>query len=90
MHKFLRAIGFSKIRKKDLELLTEEIVEHPEWMKVTKDSEGNEFAEFSRSYGLNIGITVRGFYDETEEFHMEYCFQISAILLHHVRLFQYR
>lgn len=72
MHKFLRAVGFSKIKKKDLEIITEEIIEHPEVMKVTKDSEGNEFAEFSKFYAPNTGIMVRGTYDEKDEFHMEY------------------
>ena len=72
MHKFLRAVGFSKIRKKDLEIITEEIIQHPELMKMTKDSEGNEFAEFSKTYAPNIGIMVRGTYDEKDEFHMEY------------------
>ena len=46
MHKFLRAIGFSDITKKDLDILIEEIKERPELMKVTTDSEGNEFGEF--------------------------------------------
>ena len=72
MHKFLRAVGFSKIRKRDLELITEEIIEHPEFMKVTKDSEGNEFAEYSKSFGPNVGIMIRGTYDEEEQFHMDY------------------
>lgn len=72
MHKFLRAVGFSKIRKKDLEIITEEIIEHPEKMRITKDSEGNEFAEFSKDYAPNVGIIVRGNYDEKDEFHMEY------------------
>ena len=31
---------------------------------MTKDSEGNEFAEFSKSYAPNTGIMVRGTYDE--------------------------
>lgn len=73
MHKFLRAVGFSKITKKDLEIITEEIVEHPELMKITKDSEGNEFAEFSKFFAPNAGITVRGTYNEKDEFCMEYC-----------------
>ena len=72
MHKFLRAIGFSNIRKKDLEIILDEIVEHPEMMKITKDSEGNEFAELSRSFASNIGITVRGNYQDDDSFEMEY------------------
>ena len=72
MHKFLRTIGFSNIRKKDLENIIKEIIEHPEVMKVTKDSEGNEFAELSRLYGSNIGIMVRGSYDEEDVFQMDY------------------
>ena len=74
MHKFLRAVGFSNIRKKDLEIIINDIVDHPEVMKVTRDSEGNEFAEFSKSYGPNLGIMVRGSYDEEDAFHMDYYF----------------
>ena len=77
MHKFLRAIGFSVIRKKDLKMITEEIVERPELMKITKDSEGNEFAEFSKTFAENIGITVRGTYDEEDNFHLEYYYPYS-------------
>ena len=72
MHKFLSAIGFSEIRKKDLEIIIEDIINHPETMKVTKDSEGNEFAEFSKSFGDNMGIMVRGSFDEEEVFHKDY------------------
>ena len=72
MHKFLRAIGFSNIRKKDMEIILDEIIEHPEMMKITKDSEGNEFAELSRSFASNIGITVRGNYQDDDSFKMEY------------------
>lgn len=72
MHKFLRAVGFSNIRKKDLGIILKEVVECPELMKVTRDSEGYEFAELSKSYGEYIGLMVRGFYDEEDVFHMEY------------------
>ena len=50
MHKFLRAIGFSNVKKRDLEIITEEIIDKPDLIKVTKDSEGNEFAEFSKFF----------------------------------------
>ena len=72
MHKFLKAIGFSDYRKKDLEIVINDIIERPEIMKVTKDSEGNEFAELSKCFGTNIGIMVRGNYDESDSFMMEY------------------
>ena len=72
MHKFLRAVGFSDITKKDLEIILDEVIARPEIMKITKDSEGNEFAELSGSFATNIGITVRGTYEEDDRFHMEY------------------
>lgn len=72
MHKFLRAIGFSDITKKDLDILIEEIKERPELMKVTTDSEGNEFGEFSREFAPNIGIIVRGNYLEDDSFEVGY------------------
>ena len=72
MHKFLRSIGFSNIRKKDLEIILKDIIDRPELMKTTRDSEGNEFAELSRSYAPNVGIMVRGTYQEDDSFEMDY------------------
>ena len=72
VHKFLRAIGFSNIKKKDLNIILEEIIEHPEIMRVTKDSDGNEFAEISKSFGNGVGIMLRGSYDENDNFQMNY------------------
>ena len=72
MHKFLSAIGFSNIRKKDLEIVLKEIIEHPQVMRITKDSQGNEFAELSKYYGNGIGILLRGFYDENDSFNINY------------------
>lgn len=74
MHRFLEAIGFSGIQKRDLELILNEVVEHPDSMKVTRDSEEREFAEFTKDFAKNVGITVRGFYDEDDLFHIEYYF----------------
>ena len=78
MHKFLRAIGFIDIRKKDLDIILEEAVEHPDVMRITKDSEGNEFAEFLKYYGDNIGVLVRGSYDENDDFKMKYYVPFSS------------
>lgn len=78
MHKFLRAVGFSNIRKKDLDIILEEIIEHPDVMKVTRDSEGNEFAELLKFFGDDLGIIVRGSYDENDNFQINYYIPFSA------------
>ena len=72
MHKFLKPIGFTKIEKKELDQIIKDIIDHPQIIKVAKDSEGNEFAELSREFAQNIGITVRGTYEEDESFRCEY------------------
>ena len=59
-------------------MIIEEIIERPELMKITKDSQGNEFAEFSREFADSICITVRGSYDENEVFQMEYYYPFSV------------
>lgn len=72
MHKFLRTIGFSDINKKKLDELISDIISRPEKIKVTKDSEGNEFAELSCDVAPNMGITVRGIYNDDDSFDMDY------------------
>lgn len=78
MHKFLRAIGFSNIRKKDLDIILQEIIEHPEVMRITKDSDGNEFAELSKTFCNGVGIMIRGSYDENDVFQMKYYIPFST------------
>ena len=58
MHKFLRAVGFSKITKEELETLFQKIIDHPTVQKAAEDSEGNEFAELSKEYGDFFGISL--------------------------------
>lgn len=72
MHKFLRAIGFSNLKKKELEKIVSEIVEKPTMMTVAEDSEGNEFAELSKEFGNLFGIAVRGTYQEDDTFEVDY------------------
>ena len=72
MHKFLRAVGFSNITKEELQLIFDKIMEHPTFQKSAKDSEGNEFAELTKEFGEFFGISVRGTFDENDEFHMDY------------------
>lgn len=72
MHKFLKSIGFSDIRRKETDKILEEIIAHPDHIKVTKDSEGNEFAELSKEFATNMGIVVRGIYEDDDTFTKEY------------------
>lgn len=72
MHKFLRAVGFSDIRKRDLEQILNDIIEKPDRMKATKDSQGNEFAEFTCEFAPHMGIVVCGTYEDDDIFEMEY------------------
>ncbi len=82
MHQFLRAIGFSDIGRKDFKRILQDIIERPERMKVTKDSEENEFVELSREYASGIGIMVCGIYEENGEFQIEYYYPyLSAHIL---------
>lgn len=72
MHKYLRAIGFSGLKKEELEKIFEQIIKAPTVQKVAVDSEGNEFAELSKEFGEFFGISVRGIYREDDTFEMEY------------------
>lgn len=76
MHKFLRAIGFSAVTtKKQLrELITYTIQNATEKSYTSGTEEDSMFAEFSLEFGEHIGITVRGEYDENNNFTYDYYF----------------
>lgn len=74
MHKFLKAIGFHDIknRKQLKELLFFCIKNAEEKLYISGDDTDTVFAEYNKSLGENIGITIRGVYDENNQFTMEY------------------
>lgn len=72
MHKFLRSIGFSNIKKKEMENIINDIVQYPTVEKAATDSEENEFVEISKEFGEFFGITLRGTYREDDSFELEY------------------
>lgn len=72
MHNYLRSIGFKNLgKKKDLDILIDDIVKNPDHKMIAEDSQGNVFAELSKEYGGVFGIAVRGEYIE-DEFQMDY------------------
>ena len=75
MHKFLKSIGFSKLNKiKDLNKILNEVVNAYDEKTVVESYQDCLFAEFSKNYGCDCGITVCGEYDENNQFHMAYYF----------------
>lgn len=75
MHSYLQAIGFSEFQnKKELNKILDDVVHIYDEKIVVDEGDGRLFAEMSKSYGYDSGITVCGEYDENDEFQMEYYF----------------
>ena len=75
MHKFLRSIGFSRLRElDDLGRLIQDVLVHYDFKKTAVDEDGHLFAEISKEFAPDMGVTVCGTYDSENLFHMEYLF----------------
>jgi hypothetical protein len=72
MHKFLPAIGFSKINKDALENLIQEIILRPDYQESAIDFEGNQFVELRYMVADNVGLVLRGIYNDNDEFILDY------------------
>ena len=75
MHKYLKSIGFTNLDKKsELDKLLADVRDHYDRKKIVENEDHHLFAEISKEYGYDCGITVCGEYDEDENFQMEYYF----------------
>lgn len=72
MHQYLPAIGFSKLKKKELENLIQEITVRPDYQESAIDFEGNQFVELRYMVADNVGLVLRGIYNEDDEFILDY------------------
>ena len=73
MHTFLRAIGFSQCKsKKELNNLIAAAVKDADEKLYTTLNNDIIFAEYNLFCGDNIGISVRGEYDEENQFLPDY------------------
>ena len=72
MHKFLPAIGFSKLNKETLENLIQEIILRPDYQESAIDFEGNQFVELRYMVADNVGLVLRGVYNDADEFILDY------------------
>lgn len=75
MHKYLKAVGFSRITKRSQirEIIQDVIKNYDEKTAVENYPEGI-FVEFSKNYGCDCGITVCGQYEDDDKFHVDYYF----------------
>lgn len=75
MHRFLRAIGFSHINtRQEFEPILGKIMQEPDRKRTVGLAGKRRYTEFSMNYGSQIGITLRGEYDEKGFFYMEHYF----------------
>ena len=75
MHSYLRAVGFSRITKRSsIRQIITDVVETYDEKTVIENYPDGMFAEFSKNYGCDCGITVCGQYDENNVFYPDYYF----------------
>lgn len=76
MHRYLRAIGFSRLKNRSQvnELLAYVIRNADEKKYTSMDDTDVMFAEYSKEFAENIGLTVRGEYNEDNQFVFNYYF----------------
>lgn len=75
MHKYLRAVGFSQLRtKKELQRLIKDTIQEADAKGYVSMDETNVFVEFCKDFAENIGIAVRGEFDENNNFIYDYYF----------------
>ena len=80
MHSYLRAVGFSKITKRSsIRQIITDVVENYDDKTIVKDHPEGVFAEFSKDYGCDCGITVCGQYDENNVFYPDYYFPFFRV-----------
>ena len=64
LHKYLRAIGFSKIQTpKQMHELVMDVIQSADKRSYTSNSDTKMLAEFSKEFADRVGITVCGEFD---------------------------
>ena len=72
MHKYLPAIGFSNLNNDTLNDLLQEIKLRPDYQESAIDFEGNQFVELRYMVTDNVGLVLRGIYNDDDEFVLDY------------------
>lgn len=72
MHQYLRAIGFSDVNKEDMEKLIKDTWDHYEYHQMMNYGRERNFAEVSKTFAEQMGLSIRGEYTSQDEFEWEY------------------
>ena len=73
IHKYLRAIGFSKIKnRKELNKILNDVLKGPMERQYVSAGDERFLAEFRKEYADSLGVTVCGNYSEELEFEYDY------------------
>ena len=79
MHRYLRAIGFSNLKSRlQVNNLLAYVIQNADENKYTSTNDMDiMFAEYSMDFAENLGITVRGEFNEENQFVFDYYFPYS-------------
>lgn len=79
MHRYLRAIGFSNLKSRlQVNNLLAYVIHNADEKKYTSTNDMDiMFAEYSMDFAENLGITVRGEFNEENQFVFDYYFPYS-------------
>ncbi len=74
MHRYLSAVGFKSIQKREeFEALTDFASESYQTEETAVTAEGEDFSERKKAFADQMGLLVRGVYDENDHYLADYC-----------------
>ena len=74
MHRYLRAVGFSNIQKREeMEALAHFACECYQTEETAVNAEGEDYSERRKEFAEHMGLLVRGTYDDNDNYWMDYC-----------------
>lgn len=75
MHSYLRAVGFSNVKKRaDLDKVLGCIMDKPDEKRMNRINETTTLTEMKLDFAPNMGVAIRGEYDEKGFFHLDHYF----------------
>ncbi|SET52667.1 DUF3881 family protein [[Clostridium] polysaccharolyticum] len=75
MHSYLRAVGFSNVKSRtELDKILGQIMDRPNEKRMNKVNETTTLTEMKLDFAPNMGVAIRGEYDEKGFFHLDHYF----------------